>query len=217
VANWTCCGGRSSPAKSQILHQFFAKQNKNTEKDLSSSPFLCWLCVAKIFIKNVKCVISIAIIRPKFKENLLNLYTWCKYFSGHNRRVFLNYFLTYLVSKILLNLHVNHQHFGFNTKHWWSNVWVLNGSLSSLWPASFGLFAYLDFGPCPLPPFLSLSWVLSHFIYFGRVFSFFCKYLVNVTLSWFIHKPMFLIVVDPHTIVLLIAIVVNIQLIVLVV
>jgi hypothetical protein len=40
-------------------------------------------------------------------------------------------------------------------------VSVLNGSLSSLWPTSFGLFAWLDFGPCPLFFFLSLSWVLS--------------------------------------------------------
>jgi hypothetical protein len=31
---------------------------------------------------------------------------------------------------------------------------VLSGSLSSLWPASFGLFACLDFGACP---FVSLS------------------------------------------------------------
>jgi hypothetical protein len=40
-------------------------------------------------------------------------------------------------------------------------VSVLNGSLTSLWPASFGLFAWLDFGPCPLFLFFSLSSVLS--------------------------------------------------------
>jgi hypothetical protein len=36
-------------------------------------------------------------------------------------------------------------------------VLVLSGSLASLWPASFGLFVCLDFGPCPLFLFLSLS------------------------------------------------------------
>ncbi len=40
-------------------------------------------------------------------------------------------------------------------------VWVLSSSLSSLWPASFGLFAYLDFGPCLLfSPFLGCSLIL---------------------------------------------------------
>jgi hypothetical protein len=34
---------------------------------------------------------------------------------------------------------------------------ILSGSLSSLWPTLFGLFACLDFGPCPLFLFLSLS------------------------------------------------------------
>jgi hypothetical protein len=34
---------------------------------------------------------------------------------------------------------------------------VLSGSLSSLWLASFGLFACLDFGARPLFLFLSLS------------------------------------------------------------
>jgi hypothetical protein len=38
---------------------------------------------------------------------------------------------------------------------------VLSCSLSSLWPAFVGLFACLNFDPCPLFPFLSLSWVLS--------------------------------------------------------
>jgi hypothetical protein len=42
-------------------------------------------------------------------------------------------------------------------------VSVLSGSITFLWPASFGLFAYLDFGPCPLFLFLSLSWVLSFY------------------------------------------------------
>jgi hypothetical protein len=32
---------------------------------------------------------------------------------------------------------------------------ILSGALYS-WPASFGLFACLDFGPCPLFLFLSL-------------------------------------------------------------
>jgi hypothetical protein len=34
---------------------------------------------------------------------------------------------------------------------------------SSLWPAYFWLFVWLDFGPCPLFLFLSLSWVLSFY------------------------------------------------------
>jgi hypothetical protein len=40
-------------------------------------------------------------------------------------------------------------------------VLVLSDSITSLWLASFGLLACLDFGPCPLFLFLSLSWVLS--------------------------------------------------------
>ncbi len=44
--------------------------------------------------------------------------------------------------------------------------WVLSDSLSSLRPASFGLLACLNFGPCPLFLFLSLL-----FIKFGRVSS----------------------------------------------
>jgi hypothetical protein len=40
-------------------------------------------------------------------------------------------------------------------------VSVLSGSLTSLWPASFGLYACLDFGPCAKFLFLSLAWVLS--------------------------------------------------------
>ncbi len=36
-------------------------------------------------------------------------------------------------------------------------------SFAFFWPASFGLFACLDFGPCPLFLFLSLSWVLSFY------------------------------------------------------
>jgi hypothetical protein len=32
-----------------------------------------------------------------------------------------------------------------------------------LWPAFVGLFDCLDFGSCPLFPFLSLSWVLSFY------------------------------------------------------
>jgi hypothetical protein len=42
-------------------------------------------------------------------------------------------------------------------------VLVLSGFLASLWAASFRLFACLDFGPCPLFLFLSLSWVLSFY------------------------------------------------------
>jgi hypothetical protein len=42
-------------------------------------------------------------------------------------------------------------------------VSILSGTLSFLWPASFGLFPCLDFGPCPLFLFLSLGWVLSFF------------------------------------------------------
>jgi hypothetical protein len=40
-------------------------------------------------------------------------------------------------------------------------VLVLSDSITSLWLASFGLLACLDFGPCPLFLFLSLSLVLS--------------------------------------------------------
>ncbi len=42
---------------------------------------------------------------------------------------------------------------------------LLSGSLSSLWPASFGLFACLPglWSLPPLFPFLSLSWVLSFY------------------------------------------------------
>jgi hypothetical protein len=36
---------------------------------------------------------------------------------------------------------------------------ALSGSLSSLWPTCFGLFACLDFGACLFVSFLSLSWV----------------------------------------------------------
>jgi hypothetical protein len=47
-------------------------------------------------------------------------------------------------------------------------VSVLSGSLTSLWPASFGLYACLDFGPCANFLFLSLAWVL--FFYFFSPF-----------------------------------------------
>jgi len=40
---------------------------------------------------------------------------------------------------------------------------VLTGSLFSLWPAVGGLFACLDFCPCPLFPCFPLSWVLSFY------------------------------------------------------
>jgi hypothetical protein len=40
-------------------------------------------------------------------------------------------------------------------------VSVLSGSFTFMWHTSFGLFACLDFGPCPLFLFLSLAWVLS--------------------------------------------------------
>jgi hypothetical protein len=49
-------------------------------------------------------------------------------------------------------------------------VSVLSGSLTSLWPASFGLHACLDFGPCPKFLFLSLAWVLS-FYFFSPFFG----------------------------------------------
>jgi hypothetical protein len=42
-------------------------------------------------------------------------------------------------------------------------VLVVRGSLTSLWPASFGLFAPLNFGACHLFLFLSLAWVLSFY------------------------------------------------------
>jgi hypothetical protein len=40
-------------------------------------------------------------------------------------------------------------------------VLIFSGALSSMWPASFGRFACINFGPCPLFLFLLLSWVLS--------------------------------------------------------
>jgi hypothetical protein len=42
-------------------------------------------------------------------------------------------------------------------------VLVLSGSLFSVWHASSGLFAGLDFGPSALFLFLALSWVLSFY------------------------------------------------------
>jgi hypothetical protein len=48
-------------------------------------------------------------------------------------------------------------------------VSVVCGSLTSLWPASFGLFACLDFGPCHF--FFSLLLGCFLFIKFGRVSS----------------------------------------------
>jgi hypothetical protein len=47
-------------------------------------------------------------------------------------------------------------------------VLVLSGSLFSVWHASFGLFAGLDFGPSALFLFLTISWVLLFFLRFGR-------------------------------------------------
>ncbi len=41
---------------------------------------------------------------------------------------------------------------------------VLSGSLNSLWPASFGLFACLDFGPCPLCFFFTPLLCLGAFL-----------------------------------------------------
>jgi hypothetical protein len=44
--------------------------------------------------------------------------------------------------------------------------WCSHGgwfTLAASLAASFGLFACLDFGPGPLFPFLSLSWVLSFY------------------------------------------------------
>ncbi len=40
-------------------------------------------------------------------------------------------------------------------------VLILSGSLASLWPTSFGLFALPGLWSLPLVLFLSLSWVLS--------------------------------------------------------
>jgi hypothetical protein len=42
-------------------------------------------------------------------------------------------------------------------------VSIFNGSFTSLWPASFGLYGCLDFGACPKFLFLSLAWVLSFY------------------------------------------------------
>jgi hypothetical protein len=42
-------------------------------------------------------------------------------------------------------------------------VSVLSGFLTSVWSASFGLLARLDFGPCPLILSLFLSSVLSFY------------------------------------------------------
>jgi len=44
-------------------------------------------------------------------------------------------------------------------------VSVLSCSLTSLWPASFGLDACLDFEPSPKFLFLSLAWVLSFYFF----------------------------------------------------
>jgi len=49
-------------------------------------------------------------------------------------------------------------------------VSVLSGSLTSLWPTSFVLYACLDFGPCAKFLFLSLAWVLS-FYFFSPFFG----------------------------------------------
>jgi hypothetical protein len=55
-------------------------------------------------------------------------------------------------------------------------VSVLSGSLSSLRPTFVGVFACLDFGPCPLFHFLSLAQGLS----FYEVWQDF----INVTIPW---------------------------------
>ncbi len=55
-------------------------------------------------------------------------------------------------------------------------VSVFSGSLTSLWPTSFVLYACLDFGPCAKFLFLSLAWVLS-FYFFS---PFFGCFLYNV-------------------------------------
>jgi len=44
-------------------------------------------------------------------------------------------------------------------------VSVLSCSLTSLWPASFGLYDCMDFGPYPKFLFLSLAWVLSFYFF----------------------------------------------------
>jgi hypothetical protein len=58
---------------------------------------------------------------------------------------------------------------------------VLSGSLFSLWPASFGLFACLDFGSCLLFVFLSLSWVLSFYKVWQGFINLFLKSVVNTS------------------------------------
>ncbi len=92
-----------------------------------------------------------------------------------------------------------------------------NTLVASSWRVGY---LVVPFPPCGLPHFgCLLTWTLVLasclffspflgcflFIKFGKVssvgFNFFCKYLVNVTSSWFIHKPLFLDVVDPLTIV----------------
>jgi hypothetical protein len=48
----------------------------------------------------------------------------------------------------------------------------ISGSTTSLWLASFGLFACLHFGPCPLFLYFSLSWVLSfHKVWQGFIIN----------------------------------------------
>jgi hypothetical protein len=68
---------------------------------------------------------------------------------------------------------------------------VRSGSLSSLFPAFVGLFACLDFSPCPLFPFLSLSLVLS----FYKVWQGFIVLLLhqNCKAQSEVSKPAFLL------------------------
>ncbi len=63
-------------------------------------------------------------------------------------------------------------------------VSVLSGSITSMWPAPFGLFACLDFGPCPLFPFLFLSWVLSFYyiVWQGFIYSLLGLFLLPLSL-----------------------------------
>ncbi len=100
-----------------------------------------------------------------------------------------------------------------------------NTFVASSWRVGYLVVPFLPHLGCSLTSTLVLApcFFFSPFlgcfllIKFGRVssvgFNFFCKYVLNVTSSWFIHKPMFLAFVDPLTIVLLVVIAVNINLI----
>ncbi len=58
---------------------------------------------------------------------------------------------------------------------------VLSGSLFLLWPASFGLFAWPDFGSCLFFLFLSLSWEFSFYKVWQGFIDMFLKSVVNTS------------------------------------